>query len=339
MSQTTVQRFNLQTMSGVFPGTRTPVFQRVQIEQIESTPSDKQWLQLAWYTDPAACVAYALSPDETVDGGEPRLQLSEPLTGDFNQRLQDALAAQHQRLRTCGSCRFWQARAIVTQDQLPTGVCGWQDTTTSAEAVPLTLALQSALALHCPHWQPAQSAAGEARAPVVLDAGQSLAPMRKVAENAEIRLPLWQRLWKRMRAHRRRGQARDWESMFQERSGIGAGTEPCFVCQGRIANLGALTVGTPEGDKQTLSVWRCRHCYTLYLNNWIDRWERLDNLETAESYYRIAPAEAKALLTLIYSVVGGEHPNRRHERQAERTHFLNFMAKRTPLSYQVRQGR
>jgi len=339
MTGAPVQRFNLQTMSGVFPGTRTPIFQRVQIEQIESTPSEKQWLQLAWYADPAACVAYALQTDGAVDGEQPRLHLPEPVAGDFNQRLQEALAAQQQRLITCGSCRFWQAREIVTQDQLPTGTCGWQDTATSAEAVPLTLALQSALALSCPHWQPAHASTAEGIAAEVPADRQLLAPIRKAAESAEIRLPLWRRLWKRVTAHLQRGKARDWETMFQERSGVGAGTEPCFVCQGRIANLGALTVATPEGDKQTLSVWRCRHCYTLYLNNWIDRWERLDNLETAESYYRIAPAEAKELLTLIYSVVGGEHPNRRQERQAERTHFLNFMAERTPLSYQVRQGR
>jgi hypothetical protein len=100
-----------------------------------------------------------------------------------------------------------------------------------------------------------------------------------------------------------------------------------------------LTVGTPEGDKQTFSIWRCRHCYTTYLNNWIDRWERLDSLETEESYYRIAPAEAKELLTIIYSVVGGEHPNRRHERQVEGAHFLAFIAERSPLSHQIRQGR
>ena len=83
-----------------------------------------------------------------------------------------------------------------------------------------------------------------------------------------------------------------WEEGLIERSGVGAGTEPCFACQGRIANLGALAVATPEGDKQTFSVWRCRSCYTYYLNDWIDRWERTDSLETEESYYRLCPTEA-----------------------------------------------
>lgn len=72
-----------------------------------------------------------------------------------------------------------------------------------------------------------------------------------------------------------------WEDRIVERSGVGVGTTPCFACQGRIANLGALAVATPEGDKQTFSIWRCRTCYTCYLNDLIDRaGRRTDSLET-----------------------------------------------------------
>ena len=346
MTKETVQHFNLKTMSGIFPGTRTAVFQRVRIQQQSEPPVEQgttppvvtRWLQLAWYADPAACVAYVMQPGTAIDYESPLLRLSDPLAGDFNQRLQEALATQDQRLVSCGSCRFWQRSDVVTLEQLPTGYCSWQGETAQTTAVPATLALQSGLALDCPHWQP--TSAGNTDVPLVGTADRrSLAPMRKVAESAEIRLSLWQRFKKRLLVRWARCQPQPWEALFLERSGVGAGTEPCFVCQGRIANLGALTVGTTEGDKQTFSVWRCRHCYTLYLNNWIDRWERLENLETEESYYRLAPAEAKALLTLIYSVVGGEHPNRRQERAAERAYFLTFMTGRTPLSHQIRQGR
>jgi len=335
-----VQPFNLQTMSGIFPGTRTPIFQRIQVVPVDQPVSTKQWLQLAWYADPPTCVAYAAPPGIAVDYTQPHVHLTEPLAGDFNQRFQAALTDQRQQLVSCGSCRFWQPSAVVTLDQLPTGACGWQSEAQKNAALPPTLALQSALALSCPHWQPIATA-GATAAPAIADPQDrlSLAPMRKVAESAEIRLTLWQRFQKRLKARWLGHKERDWASMFLERSGVGAGTEPCFVCQGRIANLGALTGGTPEGDKQTFSIWRCRHCYTTYLNHWIDRWERLDSLETEERYYRIAPAEARDLLSLIYSVVGGEHPNRRHERQAEQAHFLAFMAARAPLSHQIRQGR
>ena len=339
MTNTPVQPFNLQTMSGIFAGTRTPIFQRVQVVPVDQPVASKQWLQLAWYADPPLCVAYVTQPGVAVDTTQPHVHLAEPLVGDFTQRFQATLATTAQQLVSCGSCRFWQPSAVVTTDQLPTGACGWQTGTQKNEPLPPTLALQSALALSCPHWQPL--AIGSVTGVVAADPSdrQSLAPMRKVAESAEIRLSLWQRLQKRLKARWQAHPARDWETMFLERSGVGAGTEPCFVCQGRIANLGALTGGTPEGDKQTFSVWRCRHCYTTYLNHWIDRWERLDSLETEERYYRIAPAEAQELLTLIYSVVGGEHPNGRHERQAEQAHFLAFMAARLPLSHQIRQGR
>lgn len=339
MATEPVQPFNLQTMSGVFPGTRTPVFQRIQVAPIDQPMAGRQWLQLAWYTDPPACVAYGAQPGATVDDTQPRLHIPEPLVGDVNQRLQAVLATARQQVVTCGSCRFWQPSAIVTLDQLPTGACGWQTAGAPSDPLPPTLALQSALALPCPHWQPVVPSATAEMAATSSPDRQLLTPMRKVAESAEIRLTLWQRFQKRIKARWQRQQKRDWAGMFLERSGVGAGTEPCFVCQGRIANLGALTGTTTEDDKQTFSIWRCRYCYTTYLNHWIDRWERLDNLETEERYYRIAPAEARELLMIIYSVVGGEHPNRRHERQAEQAHFLAFMATRTPVSHQIRQGR
>jgi hypothetical protein len=339
VTNTPVQPFNLQTMSGIFAGTRTPIFQRVQVVPVDQPVASKQWLQLAWYADPPLCVAYITQPGVAVDYMQPYVHLAEPLVGDFTQRFQATLAPTAQQLVSCGSCRFWQPSAVVTTDQLPTGACGWQTGTQKNEPLPPTLALQSALALSCPHWQRRSTANAASVIPAEPAERRWLAPMRKVAESAGIRLTLWQRFQKHLRVRWPAHTGRDWETMFLERSGVGAGTEPCFVCQGRIANLGALTGGTPEGDKQTFSVWRCRHCYTTYLNHWIDRWERLDSLETEERYYRIAPAEAQELLTLIYSVVGGEHPNGRHERQAEQAHFLAFMAARLPLSHQIRQGR
>jgi hypothetical protein len=130
-----------------------------------------------------------------------------------------------------------------------------------------------------------------------------------------------------------------WEAGVVERSGVGAGTESCFACQGRIANLGALAVATPEGDRQTFSIWRCRNCYTYYLNDWIDRWERTDSLETEETYYRLAPAEAFEALAVIDGVVHAEHPARRHERDAQRRWMLAYLDRRTPLSHQIKQGR
>jgi hypothetical protein len=103
--------------------------------------------------------------------------------------------------------------------------------------------------------------------------------------------------------------------------------------------LGALAVASPEGDKQTLSVWRCRSCYTDYFNDWTDRWERLESLETEERYYRIAPAEAYAALHIIHSTEGGDHPGRRDDRRQQRAQMLALVAGKQPLSHQVRQGR
>lgn len=151
--------------------------------------------------------------------------------------------------------------------------------------------------------------------------------------------------WARIRLHlrrllpARRGVSAPLTQRLVERSGVGAGTEPCFACQGRIANLAALAVESDEGDKETFSVWRCRVCFTLYLSDWVDRWERLESLETEETIYRLAPAEALEMLALIDSIAGGDHPGQRSERNAPKEWIKNQVRGRTPLSHMVKQGR
>ncbi len=368
------QPFNLATMSGIFPGTRTQIFQRIQVQPLAdmavSTAAQRTWVQLLW-PEHHRCVAYLLRSGDELAMTEPLFALAVDANPDlFQRQLQAALQENGYHLRACGSCHFWQPLGAVNPDQLSTGQCGWRaanpgvetpdtevpdteapDTVAlDTEELPPLLSTQSHLALPCRHWQ-APTGDVNSSATTGVTTVPAAAPMRRAAEEAEIRFSLARRLWRRFlrrqqvrrdrKSDERQGAPAiiDWAALLVERSGMGAGTESCFACQGRIANLGALTVATVEDDKQTFSIWRCRNCYSLYLNNWVDRWERLDSLETEESYYRIAPAEAFALLTLIHSHAGGEHPNHRHERTAERQLFLDFIADRVPLSHQIRQGR
>ena len=227
----------------------------------------------------------------------------------------------------------------ASPDGLPTGRCTGQKT--GAVAVPAALAAQSMLALACVAWQRAVEpplAASEDDGPT------TILPIRKRAEQETDERWSWWGQLQRAIFGRQVDDASHldpvrWEDKVVERSGVGAGTEPCFACQGRIANLGALTTATPDGDKRTFSVWRCRNCYTYYLNDWIDRWERTDSLETEEFYYRLMPAEALEILAVIDDVVDAEHPARRHERDVQRDWVSSFVGARAPLSHQVRQGR
>ena len=50
------RHFNLDTMSGVFPGTRTMVFQRLRLSLATGGATAPRWARLQWYTTPAACV-------------------------------------------------------------------------------------------------------------------------------------------------------------------------------------------------------------------------------------------------------------------------------------------
>jgi hypothetical protein len=332
-----MQRFNLATMSGVFPGTRTQIYQRVYLRSLAEPDTPPVWAQVLWYEAPTSCAVYLQEADQGW-ATTPLVRLVEPLDG-LNGRLPAALREAGWQLESCGTCRFWLPLASTVPDGLPAGVCGWQPGGTT-QPLPGLLATHSALALRCPHWCVAESAPAAVSTARSGSGAVAVAPLRKVAEISESKLRFWPRLWRRIErlVHPARSTPA-WEAQLVERSGVGAGTEHCFVCQGRIANLGALAVATAAGDEQTLSIWRCRRCHTLYFNDWIDRWVRLDNLETEERYYRIAPAEAHALLQVIYNVPGGEHPGRRHERTAEGAQLLQMVAGRVPLSHQIRQGR
>jgi len=336
----TFQLFNLATMSGVFPGTRTMVYQRVRLAALaqENAVATMRWARLLWYTAPPACVVELEANPATGAAAEPLVRILAPPPATLGAVLAEALAAAGWRLVTCGGCAHWQLHAAQTPDELPTGLCTWRR---DVESFPDALTAQSLLALSCDHWQ-----AADAPAPTLAlappGALDTVAPIRKRAEQENDErwtLAGQVRRWLRRPAPTTAAPASTWAERVIERSGVGAGAEPCFACQGRIANLGALVVATPEGDKQTFSIWRCRNCYTYYLNDWIDRWERTDNLETEERYYRLSPAEALEVLAVIDNVVHAEHPARRHERDAQRRWMLEFLKERVLLSHQIRQGR
>lgn len=344
-----VQRFNLDTMSGVFPGTRTKVYQRVRLAPTDGS-SFTRWARLLWYEDPPSCVVELEaqpaggSTDAPVQPAQILARIVEIDGATFFQQLTAVLTAAGWRPVTCGACAFWQPLAARTPDGLPTGSCTWRGDALSSmvDTAHQQLTAQSLLALACAHWQP-KGTQPIAASQIEEEATAAIAPMPKRAEQeSDERWTLAGQLrrWLRKSATQPAAPpAQTWEERIVERSGVGAGTEPCFVCQGRIANLGALAVASPEGDKQTFSVWRCRSCYTYYLNDWTDRWERTDNLETEERYHRLSPAEALEVLAVIDNVVHAEHPARRHERMAQRDWMLAFLGDRPPLSHQIRQGR
>ncbi len=334
--------FNFETMSGVFPGTRTQVFQRVRLRDSGAVAGDAagaaaEWAQIFWSEEPPACL---VAPLEMESGrtGAPLVQLEAPLHGELGGRLRAALAEQGKRLATCGTCLHWQPAAERSADGLPLGACRLRRANERTE-LPLDLAVQSLLALDCPHWLEAPLQTSSAGAALADAPALPTAPLPRQAVITESKKPWLTRMALRMRRALVQAAPHAPTQPLVERSGVGAGTEPCFACQGRIANLGALTVASSEGDKQTFSVWRCRLCYTLYLSDWIDRWERVDSLETEETIYRIAPVEAAELLALIGSVQGGDHPRLRAERGAQRAWVLEQLAQRPVLSHVIKQGR
>lgn len=330
-----VQLFNLETMSGVYPGTRTQVYQRVRLLPMMDDGRTPCWAQILWYDDPPSCVLQTQTQPAEGKDTVPLLRLLAPDAGDLNRQLQAALRQAGWQMQSCGSCMQWQPERANNSDGIPLGVCRLQHPNGESDQPQALLATQSMLAPACCAWQPATGAISKVAPPTLAPR-----PLPKAAETSDSKKRGWARLAMELRKRFAPPvQPKALAQRLTERSGVGAGTEPCFACQGRIANLAALAVESEERDKQTFSVWRCRTCYTLYLSNWIDRWERVESLETDETIYRIAPAEAMELLKVIDSVAGGDHPGRRSERNAQRDWIKNQMAGWSPLSHIIKQGR
>lgn len=323
------QLFNLETMSGVYPGSRTAVMQRIRLLPQTGEAVEPRWARLLWYSDPPSCILHLQGETPEQWQETPLLRIEDPQPQTFGAILREALAAAGWSPFVCGNCRHWQPLFDTpNEDNIALGRCDWGQVASTTVTMPESLRYQSVLALGCPAW----AAAHEERPPI---------PALPRAEERPIsaQTSVWQKLRVRLDLERPEPKRPSWGERIVERSGVGAGTEPCTACQGRIANLGALIVATDEDDKRTFSVWRCRRCQTFYLNDWIDRWERLDSLETEESYYRLAPVEAVELLALFDGVIGGEHPAGRRNRTEQRAWLEGFVQNRPRLSHQIRQGR
>lgn len=316
--------FNTKTMSGIHPGSRTAQAHIVRLQSRTDGQSDGQsapgWARILWPGEAGDAEVYWLKDGRGWDE-QPVLRLSGVNGAKPVDEVIGALTAAGQLPLVCGTCRWWQPIAdAANPDGIPLGLCSWAEEGASGRVSENRE--QSALALECPHWQ----------------AGEQM-PAAPVLESVQAEpIGWWAGLKSRLSGQKSQQPAAS-AGDIAERSGVGAGTERCLACHGRIANLGALTVATESDDKRTLSVWRCRLCHTFYLNDWVDRWERLDSLETEESYYRIAPGEALALLALFRQTSGSEHPKERHSRGAQRAQVDAFLVGRPRLLHQIKLGR
>ncbi len=320
--------FNTKTMSGIHPGSRTAQAHIVHLQSHKGGQDGGQsapgWARILWPGEAGDAEVYWLADGRGWDE-QPALRLSGVNGAKPVDEVIGALTATGQTPLVCGTCRWWQPLPdAANPDGIPLGLCSWAEASGSLPASGNRE--QSALALECLHWQ-----AGEQMDAVPVPESVPAEPNG-----------WWAGLKRRLSGREDRPPAAS-AGDIAERSGVGAGTERCLACHGRIANLGALTVAAADedkiDDKRTLSVWRCRLCHTFYLNDWVDRWERLDSLETEESYYRVAPGEALALLALFRQTSGSEHPKERHSRGAQRAQVDAFLVGRPRLLHQIKLGR
>ena len=337
--------FNLDTMSGVFAGTRPPDYRRLRLGSLADPTATLRWYELHLYTIPPSMTLYRHDPDPEKSPPAALCSISEPPRNRVVDSLQIELANQGLWLHACGSCHYWQQSPSIDFGQEPVGRCHWASEESVGRQLPMTLARQSPLSLGCTHWRKAKDPQQVSQ--LGHDLGSSTFSDRAepcVAPQGTQSKTNLRDIWNGWRSRVRpigdsRTQATDWNEHIQERSAGQAGTQACLVCPGRLVNLAALSIDTPDGDAQTLSVWRCRTCYTIFLNNWIDRWKRLDTLETEESYYRLAPREAFRILDLLDPAFAPDSQEGHSRRRQQHGAILQFINSQQPLGRQIKHGR
>lgn len=333
--------FNLHTMSGIHPGRRSAVFQRLLVQQVDSSDSPALWLQVSWDGQPPGPAVHA-DRNSSEGSGITAFRLATP----DPQKSYEALSGELKRvgfdLHACGACAFWDGMIGVTADGLPAGRCTYPVNEAEPVLAPPALAVQSAFSLACTHWTVGDKASA-ARISIG-DAGDSphtnsAIPAPSTPEGPK-RRPApsqWQRLHSLLTRSKSNSSDSRSKPIALPKKVTAVGTEPCFVCQGRIARLDSHTIATQEGDNETFTVWRCHTCYTTYLGDWIDRWVRLDSLETQEAFYRIPPAVASDLLGQYQAAKAEREIPDARERLELRLRRL--IAETEPLSRQLKQGR
>lgn len=354
-------RFNVGAMSGVFSGTRTERFFRLRLAHKAENPFALYWYQLLIPPEPGVHAPYLLaryrpveqrsrgqnSPPPAEAGGETEaVQFYAP---ELLQSLPAQLDALGYDLHACGTCRFWQQQRRATQIEAATGRC-----TFTPDRLDENLAQeadahrdQSALALGCIHWRAraqdtpidGQGTGSAEPTDSALDPG-ALQPSSTETDSAQANTGSGAiaRLLSGLFGNRQKKAPAD-RPLFGERSGVGAGTEACFACQGRLANLGALVVESPEGDPETYSIWRCRECRSIFLNRWFDRWVRTDSLETDETHFRIAPLEAAEGLAIMRATPNADHPQERQLRTEIGAPLRRLAASADQISRTIKLGR
>src|SRR5690606_31048696 len=109
---------------GVYPGTRTQVYQKLRLRRTDAASAAPEWYALLWYDAPAALVLYPTRL--AAPAPEPLLSMTppdDPLV--FSARLRQKLDEQQLAADACFDCRYWLPRPRTNQDGVPIGRCTW----------------------------------------------------------------------------------------------------------------------------------------------------------------------------------------------------------------------
>ncbi len=143
-------------MSGVHPGRRAAIYQRLLVAPNDPAGSPAHWFRLSWdglHPGPL------LHPDgKAAEENLPEFRLTLSDSRQAGAALATELGRRGWSLHACTTCVFWREQPQATPDGIASGRCTYKPDSFSTDAVP-ELMSQSALSLACPHWVAGGSAA------------------------------------------------------------------------------------------------------------------------------------------------------------------------------------
>src|SRR4051794_22623383 len=104
-----LQNFNTDTMSGIYPGSRNMVYQRLRLHHGDS---QDQWYQLQEQSEANIALLLPIQADQP--SSTPAFSIAGPQQPDFTNRLHDGLTEAGMQADACYICRLWQPMPVQT---------------------------------------------------------------------------------------------------------------------------------------------------------------------------------------------------------------------------------
>lgn len=232
-----------------------------------------------------------------VSQGMPRLS-AEMLEGNVMtpwqqfERVLNVLEPLNIGLRTCGTCAHFQ-RSPHEDGEGWIGYCSYQGNHLNAPALPGEVSLLSA---DCHVYQATNQKPPLAAHRDLAHDGEKILDPDSTKDMPTVTASLAQKILNSLLGLLgfNKSEAETVRAGVVERPG----GQPCAVCGTRMTNRASVANADKRGNERVLSVWRCPHCATNYLDDWFEAFIG-SRAHDGERLYVVPPVEANTGAAIV----------------------------------------